>query len=212
VNTSYYIGWHLWRLLFAVYFRWKVYDQERVPLEGSVILAANHTSYLDPPLVGVAVPRVINYLGRDTLFRFPGMPWLLRSWHVVPVDPTGGGSSGLKIILDRLHAGAAIVLFPEGTRSRDGNPQPPRSGIGLTVIKSTAPLIPVRIFGTFEAYGRHLILPRPKPIAVKYGKPMMFEALRAEAAVCGKPRLKEIYQQVASEVMAEIMKLEPKKD
>ena len=202
----------MFRLVFAAYFRWKVYDHERVPLEGPVILAANHTSYLDPPLVGVAIHRTINYLGRDTLFRFPGMTSLLRSWHVVPVDPTGGGSAGLKIILDRLHNGAAIVLFPEGTRSRDGNPQPPRSGIGLTVIKSMAPLIPVRIFGTYEAYGRHMIIPRPKPIAVKYGKPMMFEALRAEAATCAKPRLKEIYQQVTSEVMTEIMKLEPKKD
>jgi 1-acyl-sn-glycerol-3-phosphate acyltransferase len=202
----------MFRTVFSVYFRWKIYNHERVPLQGPAILAANHTSYLDPPVVGVAVHRTIHYLGRDTLFRFPLVPLLLRSWHVVPVDPTGGGSAGLKIILDRLNQGAAIVLFPEGTRSKDGNPQPPRSGIGLTVIKSTAPLIPARIFGTYEAYGRHLIIPRPKPIAVKYGKPMMFEALRAEAKTCTKQRLKEIYQQVAVEVMAAIMKLEPKMD
>ena len=90
--------------------------------------------------------------------------------------------------------------------------QPARSGIGLTVIKSTAPVVPVRVFGTFAAYGRHLRFPRPYRIAVKYGQPMRFEQLRAEAKVCSKPRLKEIYQQVADEIMGAIASLEPHAD
>jgi len=77
------------------------------------------------------------------------------------------------------------------------------------VIKSTAPVVPVRVFGTFEAYGRHITIPRPHRVAVKYGKPMMFEALRAEAKTCTKDRLKQIYQQVADEIMAGIARLEP---
>jgi 1-acyl-sn-glycerol-3-phosphate acyltransferase len=80
------------------------------------------------------------------------------------------------------------------------------------VIKSTAPVVPVRVFGTFEAYGRHLLLPRPRRMSVKYGPPMGFEQLRAEAKVCSKMRLKEIYQQVADEIMAAIAKLEPYED
>jgi 1-acyl-sn-glycerol-3-phosphate acyltransferase len=114
--------------------------------------------------------------------------------------------------LDRLLLGGAIILFPEGTRTRDGKLQPARSGIGLTVIKSTAPVVPVRVFGTFEAYGRHLRLPRPRQVAVKYGQPMRFEQLRAEAKVCSKPRLKQIYQQVADEIMTVIAELEPHED
>jgi 1-acyl-sn-glycerol-3-phosphate acyltransferase len=212
MNVPYFIGWCAFRALYKLYFRWRVYNAERVPIEGGVILASNHASFIDPPLVGSGVKRGINYLARDNLFRFPVMGWVLRQWQVVPVDRDGGGAAGLRAILDRLLAGGAIILFPEGTRTRDGKLQPARSGIGLTVIKSTASVVPVRVFGTFEAYGRHLSLPRPRRVAVKYGQPMRFEQLRAEAKVCSKTRLKQIYQQVANEIMAAIGKLEPYED
>jgi 1-acyl-sn-glycerol-3-phosphate acyltransferase len=115
--------------------------------------------------------------------------------------------------LHRLLEGGAIILFPEGTRSRDGNLQPARSGIGLTVIKSTAPVVPVRVFGTYEAFGKHMRFPRPfHRVIVKYGKPMDFAVLRAEARECSKERVKQIYQQVADELMAEIAKLQPCED
>jgi len=212
MNLSYRIAWTLFRAWYATYFRWRVYGAENVPVKGGVILAANHSSFLDPPLVGSGLERDINYLARESLFRYPGIGALLRSWNAVPVDRDGGGAKGLKIILDRLLAGGGIILFPEGTRTKDGQLQPARSGIGLTVIKSTAPVVPVRVFGTYEAYGRHLKFPRPHRVVVKYGRPMNFEALRAEAKTCDKPRLKEIYQQVADEIMAAIAKLEPKAD
>ena len=212
MNLSYRIGWTCFRVMHATYFRWRVFNAERVPLQGGVILASNHASFLDPPLVGSGLRRDINYLARESLFRFPGIGALLRSWNSVPVDRDGGGAKGLKIILDRLLNGAGIILFPEGTRTKDGQLQPARSGIGLTVIKSTAPVVPVRVFGTFEAYGRRHKFPRPHRVAVKYGRPMNFEALRAEAKTCDKARLKQIYQQVADEIMAAIAQLEPKAD
>jgi 1-acyl-sn-glycerol-3-phosphate acyltransferase len=212
MNIPYFIGWCGFRALYKLYFRWRVYNAERVPLEGGVILASNHASFLDPPLVGSGVRRGINYLARENLFRFPVVGWVLRHWQVVPVDRDGGGAAGLRAILDRLLAGGAIILFPEGTRTRDGKLQPARSGIGLTVIKSTAPVVPVRVFGTFEAYGRHLRFPRPYRVAVKYGQPMPFTQLRAEAKTCSKARLKEIYQQVADELMTAIAQLEPYED
>ena len=182
------------------------------PPDGPVILASNHASFLDPPLVGSGLRRPINYLARESLFRFPGIGALLRSWNSVPVDRDGGGAAGLKAILDRLLAGGGIILFPEGTRTKDGRLLPARSGIGLVVIKSQAPVIPVRIFGTFEAYGRHVKIPRPVRVAVKYGRPMRFEKLRAEAKDCPKSRLKEIYQQIADEIMAAIARLEARED
>jgi len=212
MNPVYFLGWCFFRTVFKLYFRWRVFNPERVPLEGPVILASNHASFLDPPLVGAGVKRGINYLARENLFRFPVMGWVLRNWQVVPVDREGGGARGLKAILDRLLDGGAIILFPEGTRTRDGKLQPARSGIGLTVIKSDAPLVPVRVFGTFEAYGRQMRFPRPRRVAVKYGQPMRFEQLRAEARVCAKPRLKEIYQQVADEILGAIAKLEAREE
>ena len=212
MTLSYRIAWLTFRTLYATYFLWRVLGAENVPATGGVIIASNHASFLDPPLVGSGLSRDINYLGRESLFRFPVIGALIRSWNAVPVDRDGGGAKGLKIILDRLLAGNGIILFPEGTRTRDGRLQPARSGIGLTVIKSTAPVVPVRVFGTFEAYGRHLIFPRPYRLTVKYGRPMNFVALRAEAKTCDKTRLKQIYQQVADEIMAAIAQLEPQPD
>lgn len=212
MNFVYFLGWCGFRLAYATYFRWRVFNPERVPLVGPVILASNHASFLDPPLVGAGVKRGINYLARDTLFRFPGVGWLLRKWNSVPVDREGGGAAGLKAILGRLLEGGAIILFPEGTRTSDGHLQPARSGIGLTVIKSSASVVPVRVFGTYEAYGRHMKLPKPYSIAVKYGKPMNFDALRDEAKTCSKTRLKEIYQEIADRIMQEIALLGPYAD
>ena len=208
MNLSYYIFWRLFRIVFATYFRWRIFNPERVPLTGPVILAANHASFLDPPLVGAALARPLNYLARDTLFPVPLVGRLLRLWKVVPVDRQGGGAAGLRAIVERLLEGGAILLFPEGTRSRDGKLQPARSGIGLVVIKSNAPVIPARLLGTFEAYGRRHRFPRPRQVKVKFGPPLDFAQLRTEATTCSKQRLKAIYQQVAEQIMAAIAKLE----
>lgn len=212
MNAVYALTAYTCRALFRLWFRWRVLHRERVPREGPVILAANHASFLDPPLIGSPLPRITNYLARESLFRVPGIGAYLRALNAVPVDRDGGGGAGLKAILDRLQAGGAILLFPEGTRTSDGKLLPAKAGIGLAVIKSTAPVVPVRVFGTFEAYGRFHRWPRPKPVAVKYGRPLQFAELRAEAKSCSKPRLKEIYQDVAEILMREIGKMEPVED
>jgi 1-acyl-sn-glycerol-3-phosphate acyltransferase len=213
MNPVYFLGWVFFRALYKFYFGWRVYNAERVPLDGPVILASNHASFLDPPLVGAGLKRGINYLARENLFRFPILGRILHEWQVVPVDREGGGAKGLRAILDRLFAGGAIILFPEGTRTRNGKLQAARSGIGLAVIKSTVPVVPVRVFGTFEAYNRHMRFPRPfRTVMVKYGQPLLFAKLRAEAKCCSKQRLKEIYQEVADEIMRAIAALEPYQD
>jgi 1-acyl-sn-glycerol-3-phosphate acyltransferase len=212
MNPVYFVGWSGYRFLFKFYFRWRVYHNERVPLQGPVILAANHASFLDPPLVGSGLMRDINYLARKSLFRYPVLGWILRKVNAVPVDRDGGGAAGLKAIIDRLRDGGAIILFPEGTRTLNGELQPARSGIGLTVIKSEAPVVPVRVFGTYEAWGKGVSFPRPHRVTVKYGQPMNFSQLRAEAKNCTKARLKEIYQEIADEIMAAIAKMKPGMD
>jgi 1-acyl-sn-glycerol-3-phosphate acyltransferase len=204
MNWSYRLGWLFFRATFATYFRWRVIDPGHLPKTGPVILAANHASFIDPPLIGAGLPRMVNYLARNTLFTVPVVGSLLRSWKVVPVDREGGGGAGLKAILDRLLEGGVILLFPEGTRTTDGQLRPAKSGIGLTVIKSAAPVVPVRVFGTFAAFNRHMKFPRPRRVTVRYGRPMNFQELRTEAATCTKPRLKIIYQEVADGIMSAI--------
>lgn len=212
MSLIYSIGWWSYRLLFTFLFRLRIFNAERVPLHGGAILAANHASFFDPPLVGSSLPREINYLGRESLFKVPMLRWILHRVNALPVDRDGGGGAGLKAILNRLQAGGAIILFPEGTRTKDGALQPARSGIGLAVIKSEAPVIPVRVFGTREAWGRGKSIPRPHPIAVKFGAPMTFEKLRTESRTCSRNRLKEIYQEVADQIMLAIAGLEPCQD
>lgn len=197
------------RVTFSTYFRWKVYEAARVPASGPAILAANHASLLDPPLVGAALKREICYLARESLFKNPVFGALLRSWNVVPVDRDGGGAAGLRAIMDRLNEGNAVILFPEGTRSMDGKLQPARSGIGLLAIKSNAPVIPIRVFGTYDAYGKQMRFPRPRAVAVKFGSPMDLEPWRQEAQTCSKTRLKEIYHSTAVAIMDHIAGLEP---
>lgn len=212
MKPIYFLAWSFFRVFFRVYCRREVFNPENVPMEGPVILASNHASFFDPPLVGSASKREINYLARESLFRFPVVGSILRSVNSVPVDREGGGAAGLRAIFDRLQKGGAIILFPEGTRTPDGKLQNAKSGIGLTVIKSNAPVVPVRVFGTFEAFSRHHGFPRPRKVAVKFGKPLDFARQRAEAKTCTKARLKEIYQEVADELMAEISKLTPSRN
>jgi 1-acyl-sn-glycerol-3-phosphate acyltransferase len=207
LNPSYWLGRQGFRLLYATYFGWRVFHRDRVPASGPVILASNHASFLDPPLIGSAATRAIHYLARDSLFRFPGFGWLLRSWNSVPVDRDRGGASGIKTMLALLESNAAIIVFPEGTRTMDGRLQPARSGVGLLVVKSGAPVVPVRVLGTYEAFGRHVRFPRPRQLTVHFGECLRFDALVTEARNGDKTRLRQIYQQIADEIMAAIAAL-----
>lgn len=211
MRPVYFIGWSFYRILFRVYFRRRIFHADRVPKDGPLILASNHASFLDPPFIGSSLDRPINYLARKSLFRYPVIGSILRAVNAVPVERDGGGAAGLKAIIDRLNLGGGIVLFPEGTRTTNDELQPARSGIGLTVIKSEAPVVPVRIFGTYKALGKNTRFPKPKPVrlTIIFGEPMKFEKLREEARTCTKPRLKEIYQEVADLIMAQIAALKP---
>ena len=201
--------WWLLRGLFLIYFRWRVVGANRIPSTGPVILASNHASFLDPPLIGGATPREASFLARESLFRFPILGTFIRSINALPVDRGGKSPKGLKAILDRLAKGKPVVLFPEGTRTSDGALLPARSGVGLAVIKSGAPVVPIRIFGSFESYSRKMWFPRPSRIAVVYGEPIDFSREIEEAKTGKKERVKAIYAEVADRIMAEIAALSP---
>jgi 1-acyl-sn-glycerol-3-phosphate acyltransferase len=167
-------------LVLLVGFSFRAAGRFNVPRSGPVLLIANHQSYIDPPAIGIAAPRHLHYLARKTLFKKGGMGLFLRVVNSVPIDQEGVGKDGMKAILARLEAGQAVLVFPEGERSIDGQMRPFRPGIGLLVKRVRAPIVPVAIVGAFEAWPRSRLLPVPAPlflpptrrtVAVAFGKP-----------------------------------------
>ena len=161
--------------LARLFFRLQVFGVDHVPKTGGCIIAANHVSFLDPPLLACGIPhRYVRYLARDTLMK----PWakkILLSIAVIPMSRDRGDLGALKKALQFLKEGSCIGLFPEGTRSADGEVKEAKGGIGFLVAKSGVPLIPAYLDGTFEAYPRGAKRIKPCKIKVFYGEPIMPE-------------------------------------
>src|SRR5210317_1758449 len=147
MRFGYFLFWCAFRAMFKVLFGCRIYHADRVPLEGPALLAANHASFMDPPLIGSSLNRETHYLARNTLFRFPIFKNILYYINVIPVDRGGKSPKGLRTVANSLKAGKTVILFPEGTRSHDGHLLSAKSGVGLLVIKSEAPVVPIRVFG-----------------------------------------------------------------
>jgi len=141
-----------------------------VPLRGPALVIANHQSFMDPVLIGLAVRRHAVFLARQTLFRHRWLAWLMRSLHAVPVNQEGFAREGLRTILDQLKAGRLVAIFPEGERTHDGPLLPLRPGIHLLIKKMAMPIIPVGIAGAFEAWPRSRAYPIPAPLFLPAGK------------------------------------------
>lgn len=206
---SYAVSRHLVRFVISTYFRGKVYNADLVPEKGPVVIASNHVGYFDPFFVGAAVNRRICYLCRESAFKWPIIGYLLKRWNAVPVDRDGKNPRGLKAVLDRLKDGEAVMLFPEGTRTHDGNLQRAKPGIGLLVAQSRAPVLPVRIFGMWEAFNRHMKFPRPKQVTVVFGKLLSFDDKIEQLKSIDRENAKVIYQEIADEIMSAISKIKP---
>src|SRR5213595_4054123 len=122
---------------------------------GPVILAANHQSFADPPLVGSVSDRAVYFLARRSLLKGWFMGWILPKLNVIPVDSeTGRDRTALKALIRILRAGQGTVVFPEGQRTSDGKLQTAQPGLGLVIAKTLAPVVPMRIFGAHEAWPR----------------------------------------------------------
>jgi len=198
MRLFYRVAYHLVGLQLMLH-RIKIEGRENVP-HGGCLIVSNHASYLDPTTVGWAVEREIFYLGRKTLFKPPIMNWLLPICNVIPIDRDGGESSGLRKIIRMLRSGDAVLLFPEGTRTPDGSLQPAEPGAGFVAIKSGVPVLPVRIFGSFECLSRHQKRLRFGPMRVVIGKPYL-------PPLPERAREKEAYETVSDEMMRRISEL-----
>ena len=205
MNFTYYIFYTLSKIIARTFFHYCVINPERMIESGSAILAVNHQSYFDPPLAGICSKRAVYFLARKTLFAIPILGKLLPSFNVIPVDRDGNDRTALKNIIHLLRSGEGVLLFPEGTRSRDGALQPAKSGIGFIIAKTKAPVLPMRIFGAYEACPKDAKRLTLHPITVVLGEPIYFTEEEL-TATDGNERA--LYQQLADRVMTAIAALQ----
>lgn len=151
----------------------RLYGWHRMPEAGAVVLASNHQSFLDPFLLGGSTPRCVRFLARNTLFWGP-FGWLIRSLGAIPVVRDSADLAAMRAAVGALKEGDPLLLFPEGTRTRDGRIAPFRPGLSMLARRGEAVVLPCVIRGAFEAWPRHRPLPTPfRPVRVHYGPPVV---------------------------------------
>lgn len=145
----------------VVVYRLKITGRENVPLDGALLVIANHQSHLDPPVVGVSVaPRHVVPIARSGLFKIPVFAAFLRGVGTIPIRENEGDAGALRAALATLAAGRCVLIFPEGSRSPDGGLQPFKRGAWLLLSRAKCNVLPVAVEGCFEAWPRSRMLPR----------------------------------------------------
>jgi 1-acyl-sn-glycerol-3-phosphate acyltransferase len=194
-------------MFYRICFGFKFYGAGQVPDDADprgVILAPNHASYLDPPILGISLKRHVTYLAKDYLFRPPVLGTLLRWLGIVPLKTQAHDFKSIRELIRILHEGRCITVFPEGTRSADGDFREAEGGVGFLAVKSQAYVVPTYIQGTFEAFPRGAKWFRCRPVRVYYGKPFV-PALDKELMASPEP-----YLAVGRKIMDEIAELRKK--
>jgi 1-acyl-sn-glycerol-3-phosphate acyltransferase len=190
------------QILGVVFYHLRYWGVENIPREGGVLVIANHQSFFDPLLVGSGCPRPVSYVARDSLFRFKPFAWLIRSVNAFPIDREGIGLAGIKEALKRLKRGEMVLIFPEGTRTRDGEIGRFRPGFTALAVRSKSAILPVAIEGAYRCWPRSQILPRPGQIRVRYGRPLLPEEYAAlderDLLEVVESRVRQCYAQLRS--------------
>jgi 1-acyl-sn-glycerol-3-phosphate acyltransferase len=150
----------------------RVWGRERAPRSGAALICANHQSFFDPVLVGLALDARLNYLARQSLFEVPGLKHLIEYLDAIPIDRDGFGLAGIKETLKRLKRDEQVLIFPEGTRTRDGEVAPLKPGFVALARRAKAPLVPVACDGAFQAWPRTERIPTLSQITVVIGEPI----------------------------------------
>lgn len=171
-------------VILVLLYRLSVRDAHAVPAEGPILIAANHESYFDPPAIGCQVrQRQVDFVARQGLFAHKGLGKFLAFLNSIPVAEEGPDTAAIKEIIRRLRMGRCVMIFPEGSRSEDGQPQPFKRGVAVLVKRAQCPVVPAAIDGAFEAWPRS----RPKPIfwrapqiRVRFGEPIPYDELMAD--------------------------------
>jgi 1-acyl-sn-glycerol-3-phosphate acyltransferase len=193
--------WLLARVVAKVCFRYRV--EGRIPRSGGVLVAANHASYLDIPLLGCGMRRRAWYLGRSDLFPVPILNDILQSLGWIPLRLGRLDREAFGKAIALIQAGHVVVIFPEGGRTQDGHLRQPKAGIGVIVSQTGCPVVPAYIKGTFDALPTGARWPRLRQVTVRFGSPLAFDSGGRKE----KAESKQFYQEVSRTVIEEIAAL-----
>ncbi|MDD3626575.1 MAG: lysophospholipid acyltransferase family protein [bacterium] len=190
-------------MIFKLLFHIKAYCRWRIPKRGGIIIASNHQSYIDPPAVGSCVfHRPFFFMARDNIFDIPVLGRFIVWLGAFPIKRGKFDLAGMNLMISLLKKGKAVVMFPEGTRSWNGDLLPLQPGIGIIAHKAQVPILPVYIEGFYKAWPRHNLFPRfLRPVRVIYGDPIDLYDLYSK-----KPS-GEIYREITRRVEEKIFQL-----
>jgi 1-acyl-sn-glycerol-3-phosphate acyltransferase len=189
--------------LIELLFHTRASGLENIPKDGPFVIVSNHASFLDPYLIGyTSREREVGFMAKEELFKVPLFGSIIRYCGAFPVRRGGLDAEGIQRFYDFLHSGKPLVLFAEGTRTLEGRLQKAKTGVGLLLYNAKVPVIPAFIAGTFRAWPKGKLLPRPCRTSVSYGSPIPLEDLYGE-----KPE-KTLYRKIADRVMNHIARLE----
>lgn len=174
MTSLYWVARLLFKVIYKSLFALKVYGLENLP-RGRAIIASNHQSFVDPTVLGASVPEEIAYLAREDVFSSAAFQWLCVNVNSILIKRRRADRSALKAVLARLAGGWKVVVFPEGTRSYDGQLQPPQRGISLLAHRSGAPVVPAYVSGTHDVLPRGGGMIHFHPISVSFGPPLRFD-------------------------------------
>jgi len=158
--------------LVQVFARLRVYGAERVPLEGGLVIAANHFSWIDPPAVGAASPRTVYFMAKIEAHRVPGLGELMRSFGTFPVRRGESDRDAVRRMRQIVQDGHALGMFVEGTRQRSGVPGPVQPGAAMVALTEGVPLIPIAVHGS-----QRWRVGNFAPVSAAWGEPMTFDGL-----------------------------------
>jgi len=170
----------LFKLFLLIWHRLRIRGVENIPNEGGVLLASNHASFLDPPVVGVGYrKRPVHFMARDTLWNSKFGTWWMTKVGCIPVSRGTGDLKALKTTIKMLKEGKVVSMFPEGTRTENGELQEAKGGIGFIIEKSGCVVVPAYIDGTYKAHPKGTKFIKPLKVTITYGKPITQDEFQA---------------------------------
>ena len=163
------------RGILKLFYRLRIYGLSHFR-PGAAVIAANHASFFDPPVISVSCPEEVHFLAREPLFRVPVLGRIIRALNSHPVSRDASDAHTFRILIQLLQGGKKVILFPEGSRTLDGNFQPLEKGLSFLVYKAHCSIFPVYVDGTFKAWRRGTRFPRPfGRIRCVFGSPIEWE-------------------------------------
>ncbi|MFH1857672.1 MAG: lysophospholipid acyltransferase family protein [Candidatus Omnitrophota bacterium] len=208
----YYVLRFLSYIVCKLLFRVELTGREHIPKEGGLLVVCNHISYLDPVTFGGAFPRPLYFLTKSEFYRHRFFGWLLRKLHTIPIHLDRYDKQGMQRAIEILREGKALVVYPEGARSRDGKLHPGRAGAGFLAIQAGVPVLPVYLRGTYEALPPRAHMIRLHKIFVHIGQVLDFSASAPPAASGDGPKPLHphgqlFYQGISDRMMEAIRKI-----